>query len=167
MTMKTTSDERGRDYSGLVSKAAELAVKGPSREDAMRLVTDLLWDGLSEKGVDWLGFYLTNPAGDAMLLSCCRPKPACSPIGLHGVCGKGYLEGRPQVVEDVYALGDDHIVCDPENLSELVVPLFDDGGRCYGVIDLDSKRRASFRPEDAEGIEAVLVAAGLSRKLPG
>jgi putative methionine-R-sulfoxide reductase with GAF domain len=65
------------------------------------------------------------------------------------------------VVPDVHALGENHIVCDPRNLSEVVVPWLDGGGRCFAVLDLDSRALAAFTDEDARGLEAVLKAASL------
>ncbi len=140
--------------------AAPLATRG----DKIAAATRILWEGLSREGVDWLGFYEINEAGDAMLLLSREPKPACSPIGLHGVCGRSWRERLPQIVEDVHALGGDHIVCDPENLSEVVVPCLEAGGECWGVLDLDSRSPSAFSSSDAEGLRRVLIASGLSAK---
>ena len=150
-----------RDYPALAKKLLT-AASVTDRDERMRAVTDLLWEGLSGQGVHWLGFYKLAEAGDAMVLVACRPRPACSPIGMHGVCGKACIERRSQVVEDVFALGDAHIVCDPSNLSEVVVPLQDPGGSCREVLDLDSRERGSFTQEDADGLATVLRAAGLT-----
>jgi putative methionine-R-sulfoxide reductase with GAF domain len=133
-----------------------------NRDERMRVATDLLWEALRDCGVHWLGFYRLTESSDSMVLVACRPKPACSPIGLHGVCGRGCLERRFQVVEDCHALGDAHIVCDPANRSEVVVPLLGKNGSCRAVLDLDSRDLASFDERDAEGLATVLRAARLT-----
>ena len=151
-----------RDYDACVTEIRKLLEPEDGREERIRAVTDMLWERLKGEGVAWLGFYAINGAKNAMALSSCRPKPACSPIGLHGVCGKAWRTGRPQVVEDVHALGEEHIVCDPANRSEVVVPCFEKAGPCWGVLDLDSTELSSFTAADAQGLRKVLLAAGLT-----
>jgi|YelNatPaOPRAMG01_1025707.scaffolds.fasta_scaffold12998_1 putative methionine-R-sulfoxide reductase with GAF domain len=151
-----------RDYAACERRLAADLPTRLTREERLRACVELLWEHLRGQGVDWLGVYLINDARDAMLLKECRPRPACSPIALHGVCGRAWKEGRPQVVPDVTALGEAHIVCDPANLSEVVVPLFEPDGTCYGVLDLDSRTKAAFSDADAQGLRSVLRAAGLT-----
>ncbi|MGC8722624.1 MAG: GAF domain-containing protein [Acidobacteriota bacterium] len=153
-----------REYEACERGLAEALPAHLGREGRLRACVELLWEHLRSRGVDWLGVYLINDARDAMLLHECRPRPACSPIPLHGVCGRAWKEGRPQVVPDVTALGEAHIVCDPANLSEVVVPLFEPDGTCYGVLDLDSRTKAAFTDADAEGLRRALQAAGLTAR---
>lgn len=150
-----------RPYGKLAEAARRGSAGWKDRREALRGLTDLLWEGLRSTGVDWLGFYVPDGAGEALLLESCRPVPACSPIGLHGVCGRAFLEKRAQVVPDVRALKENHIVCDPRNLSEVVVPCLDGEGRCFAVLDLDSRTLAAFTEEDAFGLESVLKAASI------
>jgi putative methionine-R-sulfoxide reductase with GAF domain len=128
----------------------------------MRRLTDLLWNALGGTGVSWCGFYLPAEGAKEMVLLACRPKPACSPIGLHGVCGKALLSRRAEVVEDVLLLGPAYVACDPRDRSEVVVPLLAADGTCTGVLDLDSHEARAFNRKDAEGLASVLRAAGLS-----
>jgi L-methionine (R)-S-oxide reductase len=151
-----------RDYDACVTEIRRLLEPEDGREERIRAVTDVLWERLKGEGVAWLGFYTINGAKNALALSSCRPKPACSPIGLHGVCGKAWRTGRSQVVPDVYALGEEHIVCDPANRSEVVVPCFEKAGACWGVLDLDSAGLAGFTEDDVQGLRRVLLAAGLT-----
>lgn len=134
-------------------------------------MTDALWEGLAQTGVSWLGFYLgpgqTMPDGrtvgpDEMLLGPCRPRPACSPIGLHGACGRCWRERGPLVVRDVRLLGADYVACDPRDMSELVLPLVDARGACAGVLDLDSHETGAFSERDATDLLSVLDRAGLT-----
>ena len=151
-----------RDFEGIEREIRGALTAGATRGERKRTVVDLLWSHLNGAGVAWLGFYDIAEAGDSMLLTVCRPRPACSPIGLHGVCGKAWKERAPQIVDDVHALGASHIVCDPSNLSEVVVPCLDADGSCWGVLDLDSRALASFTEADVRGLRRILRAAGLT-----
>jgi putative methionine-R-sulfoxide reductase with GAF domain len=99
---------------------------------------------------------------DQMTLVCREPKPACSPIGLHGMCGRGMLDRRPLVIADVRTLGPNYIACDPKDQSELVIPLLGQDGSCDAVLDVDSWDLASFDDLDAAGMTRVLLALGLT-----
>lgn len=149
-----------RPYVELAS-AVSAVDAGASREARMQRAVDVLWDALHATGVSWLGFYLHH-GGDELVLGPRRDKPACSPIGLHGACGRAFRSGRPLVVRDVLDLGADYIACDPRDRSEVVVPLFDAAGRCWGVFDADSHSVAAFSADDAAGLTRVLAAAGLT-----
>lgn len=138
---------------------------GASREATMRLATDALWDALSPHSVSWLGFY-TKPRGrDELILGACRDKPACSPLGLHGICGQSFTAGRPIVVRDVATLGGNYIACDPRDKSEVVVPLMEpanSGPVCWGVLDLDSHEVGAFDDRDAAELTRLMERLGLS-----
>jgi putative methionine-R-sulfoxide reductase with GAF domain len=143
--------------------AASLSAAG-SREERMRAVVDALWEGLREKGVSWVGFYLDRPGepDDRRLeLGPYRDEPACTPIGLHGVCGQAFRFRLTRIVPDVSELGEDYIACDPRDRSEITVPLVDESGACWGVLDLDSRDVAAFDEADEQGLYRVLKAAGL------
>ena len=154
----------------MAARVGGRAAGGADLSVAARLC-DVLWEALAPTGVSWIGFYVGPgvPAGEGgvagpeqMLLAPRRDKPACSPIGLHGVCGRGWRERRSIVVRDVAVLGADYVACDPRDKSEVVVPLFDDAGGCWGVLDADSFDVGSFDEADAMRLERVLVGCGLS-----
>lgn len=136
----------------------------------MSALADALWARLAGTGVSWIGFYL-GPGeamedgrvvgANEMLLGPCRDRPACSPIGLHGACGRSWREGVSLVVRDVADLGEGYVACDPRDRSEVVVPLMDDAGRTWGVVDADSFEVGSFTRADADGLARVVVAWGL------
>ncbi len=135
----------------------------PRNSDLQRFV-HILWENLSETDVAWLGIYgivSTNSTMQLELLAR-EDKPACSPIALHGVCGKSFISKKIQIVEDVFALGENHIVCDPRNLSEIVIPLLDRSGDCWGVFDLDSRSKGSFGTRDAFWLLHILKKAELT-----
>jgi len=155
-------DRTRRDYRACVHELKSAGLERLSRDARMALVLDVLWKHTKDADVAWLGLYTLAEGGDEMVLAVCRPAPACSPIGLHGVCGRAWRERRVQIVPDVHALGEAHIVCDPSNLSEIVVPVLNEDGTCDAVLDLDSKELDAFGESDAEGLKAVLSAAGLT-----
>jgi putative methionine-R-sulfoxide reductase with GAF domain len=130
----------------------------------MRLAVDLMWDHLQRAGVSWIGFYVDQPQEPddrRMVLGPCRDKPACSPIGLHGVCGQALRSKQTRIVRDVRDLGDKYIACDPRDRSEIVIPLSDGSGACWAVLDVDSHEVNSFDESDDAGLRRVLAAAGL------
>lgn len=134
------------------------------REGHMQMLVDALWPMLSVRGVSWIGFYLKDPRRDQMILGPRRDKPACSPIGLNGVCGRCWLERRPVTVRDVASLGNAYIACDPRDRSEVVIPLFEADGTCYGVLDADSYDAGSFETADVVGLVQSVEHAGLSAR---
>ena len=145
-----------RDYAGLSPHAPA------GRDERMRAAVDALWEHLSPRGVSWIGFYLKVDGREEMVLGPRRDKPACSPIGLHGVCGRSFLAGRPIVVRDVAMLGGGYIACDPRDRSEAVIPLFEHDGSCWGVLDADSYDAGAFDEIDVEGLTGFVERLGLS-----
>jgi putative methionine-R-sulfoxide reductase with GAF domain len=132
------------------------------RMAAMQTFVDAAWELLAPTGVSWIGFYLQSGT-DEMVLGPRRDKPACSPIGLHGVCGQAFTSRLPRVVEDVRTLGPNYIACDPRDQSEVVLPLFDAQGTCWGVLDVDSYDIGAFTEADVQGLGMALRRAGLTR----
>lgn len=154
-----------RDYASMVA-SAQAAKENGTREQRMQRVVDLLWDGLRNTGVSWIGFYIDQPDQSddrRMVLGPRHDRPACSPIGLHGVCGQSLVSRQIRIVDDVADLGPNYIACDPRDRSEIVVPLIDEAGVCWGVLDADSFEAGAFTETDAEGLRAVLVAASLTQ----
>ncbi len=132
-----------------------------SREPRMRAFADALWAQLAPSGVSWLGFYL-HDGQDHLILGPRRDKPACSPLGLHGVCGRAFREKRPIVVSNVSVLGENYVACDPQDRSELVVPLFEPDATCWGVLDLDSHELGAFTQADVDALVPLLRMSGLT-----
>jgi len=132
-----------------------------TRAERMRRVVDALWGACRPTGVSWVGFYLPDGT-ESLVLGPARDKPACSPIGLHGVCGQAFRARSALVVQDVADLGENYIACDPRDRSEVVVPLLDAAGNCTGVLDVDSHTVGAFDDSDVAGLTAVLTAAGLT-----
>jgi putative methionine-R-sulfoxide reductase with GAF domain len=157
--------EQAREYAVVASRIRDRVRDQSSLQERMKIVVDLLWDGLGDKGVSWVGFYLDQPGQPddrRMILGPSRNKPACSPIGLHGACGRALLSRQPLIVRDVKELGANYIACDPRDRSEIVIPLMDAAtGSCWGVLDLDSFEVGAFDEGDERGLREVLRAGGL------
>lgn len=128
----------------------------------MQSVVDALWSAFGAQGYSWVGFYVIDDDKQSMILTHRQPKPACSPIGLHGCCGRSWREQRSLVVHDVAALGNGYIACDPRDRSEVVVPLFNADGSCWGVLDVDSFDVGAFTEHDVTGLTSLLERAGLT-----
>ncbi|MCC7389795.1 MAG: GAF domain-containing protein [Phycisphaerales bacterium] len=135
-----------------------------TREDRMTALVDDLWRRFATAGYSWVGFY-TKAQDDQMILGPRRDKPACSPIGLHGMCGLAWRERRAVVVADVRRLGHHYVACDPRDMAEVVVPLLEPDGSCWGVLDADSFEVGAFTAADARGLAALVERAGLSEPL--
>jgi len=146
-----------------VSSLPALADPPARRLAAVRAI----WRHLADSGVSWVGFYLVPggiPPGSPvteLLLDCREPKPACSPIGMHGVCGQSFLGRTVRIVEDTRDLGAAYVACDPRDRSEIVLPVAFADGPPTGVLDLDSHDPGRFGPADERGLRAVLGAAGI------
>lgn len=110
----------------------------------------LIWQFLPD--LNWAGFY--RNIGGELVLGPFIGKPACIRIAWgQGVCGTAAATGLTQVVVDVHA-HPNHIACDANSRSELVVPVIGSEG-VIAVIDLDSPALARFDIEDAQGIERI------------
>lgn len=132
--------------------------------DRMTVFVDLAWARLRETEVSWLGFYVVSPTDpESLILGPRRDRPACSPIGLHGVCGQSLRSGLTRVVDDVLELGSDYVACDPRDRAEIVIPL-SGGPRGHHpadmVLDLDSFEPGSFSDTDDLQLRACLVKGG-------
>ncbi|XQU07075.1 GAF domain-containing protein [Halomonas sp. LY9] len=114
--------------------------------------------------LNWVGFYLQREA-KVLCLGPFQGKPACHPIPFSkGVCGAAAREQATQRVDDVHAVAD-HIACDANSNSELVVPIVTDGF-VWGVLDIDSPQHARFSQEDQAGIEALVATFMRQTDLP-
>lgn len=110
----------------------------------------LLYHGLP--ALNWAGFYFLR--GETLVVGPFQGKPACVRIPLgRGVCGTAAAERRTLVVDDVNAF-DDHIACDVDSRSEIVVPLVRDD-RVLGVLDLDAPVTGRFDADDQAGLECI------------
>lgn len=101
--------------------------------------------------INWAGFYLYK--NGKLILGPFQGKPAVAEIAIgNGVCGTAAESLKTQLVEDVHSHCN-HIACDLETSSEIVVPIILSDGSLFGVIDIDSPILSRFDEEDKTGLE--------------
>lgn len=100
--------------------------------------------------LNWAGFYFLR--GRQLALGPFQGKPACVRIDVgRGVCGTAVVRRAAVLVPDVHAFPG-HIACDSASRSELVLPVWNDGG-LLGVFDLDSPELQRFTPLEQHWLE--------------
>ncbi|NRB53528.1 MAG: GAF domain-containing protein [Saprospiraceae bacterium] len=105
----------------------------------------------------WVGFYLVK--NGKLMVGPYQGTLGCLHIDFSkGVCGKAASTKETQIVAEVHALaqGTDHIACDPNSQSEIVVPVLDAEGELLAVFDVDSTLPASFDEVDQQYLENLL-----------
>ena len=140
--------ENSVNYGSVCAQLEALTQGVPHKIANLANASALLWQELPE--INWAGFYILEE--NMLVLGPFQGKPACIeiPVG-KGVCGTAVQENATQLVEDVHKFPG-HIACDCASRSEIVVPIRD-GGRIWGVLDIDSPHLARFTREDQEGLE--------------
>lgn len=102
----------------------------------------------SIRDLNWAGFYFYKE--DELILGPFQGLPACTRLSLDkGVCAKAFCNKKTIKVDDVHEFTD-HIACDSQSESELVLPLFNEE-KVYGVLDLDSPIKNRFTDIELEG----------------
>lgn len=103
--------------------------------------------------INWVGFYFLS--NNELVLGPFHGIPACVRIPLgKGVCGNSALQRRAIIVENVNDFPG-HIACDPNSVSEMVIPIIHNG-KLYGVLDIDSPVRSRFSSKELELFESYL-----------
>jgi GAF domain-containing protein len=106
----------------------------------------------------WTGFYVVDPEKpDELVVGPYQGTLGCLriPFG-RGVCGAAAATLETQVVEDVNAIAN-HIACDVNTNSEIVVPVLGKEGELIAVFDVDSTAHGSFDATDKEWLERILT----------
>jgi GAF domain-containing protein len=146
-------DELARQLEGLLSGERHRIANAAN-------MAALLYRSLPE--INWIGFYFLEDG--ELVVGPFQGKPACVRIALgRGVCGTAAARRTTLVVPDVHAFAD-HIACDADSNSEIVVPLIR-GRMLIGVLDVDSPRIGRFDEQDRTGLEqlAAIFVASLDR----
>ena len=106
---------------------------------------------------DWTGFYVVDPGKkDELVVGPYQGTLGCLriPFG-KGVCGTAAAQEKTQIVDDVQAI-ENHIVCDVNARSEIVVPVFDADQNLIAVLDIDSYQPGAFDEVDRDHLEAIV-----------
>ncbi|HKK74696.1 MAG TPA: GAF domain-containing protein [Saprospiraceae bacterium] len=105
----------------------------------------------------WVGFYCVQDG--RLSVGPYQGTMGCLHINFdRGVCGRAARERTTQIVGDVHALaqGKEHIACDPNSASEIVVPVFNQEGDLIAVLDVDSTQQHSFNAIDQTYLEQIV-----------
>lgn len=105
----------------------------------------------------WVGFYCVQDG--RLSVGPYQGTMGCLHIDFgRGVCGRAAREKATQIVGDVHALaqGKDHIACDPNSASEIVVPVFNRHDELIAVLDVDSTEQHSFNDLDRHYLERIV-----------
>ena len=136
------------DYKTLNEQLRELTKGTPYRVANLANAAALLYHSL--ENLNWAGFYLAE--GEELVLGPFQGKIACVKIPMgRGVCGSAFEQNRTLVVDNVHHF-DGHIACDSSSLSEIVVPIRNNG-KVVGVLDIDSPVENRFLENDRVGLE--------------
>ena len=102
----------------------------------------------------WTGFYLLD--GDELIVGPYQGPVACQLLAKDtGVCWAGINQGKSIIVPDVHKFPG-HIACDSRSNSEIVVPVYGQGGKIEGVLDVDSRDFDAFDETDRHWLEKML-----------
>jgi len=101
----------------------------------------------------WTGFYVLREGN--LVVGPYQGPLACQVLEKNkGVCWAGVKGKKTIIVPDVHKFPG-HIACDSRSNSEIVVPLSDDNGRIWAVLDVDSRRLDAFSDVDREWLEKI------------
>lgn len=140
------------------ARAAIRATLGEERDPGVKMVTVNCLLKTYLPYYYWVGFYLMRTP-ELLVVGPYQGTLGCLyiPFG-KGVCGRAAASGKTQLVADTHALapGTEHIACDPNSASEIVVPVFGPEGELIGVFDVDATLPAAFDAVDQEELEGLL-----------
>ena len=143
--------EKEKKYQLLVEQVRSLA---EGEDDAISVMANVSAAIHEAMGFFWTGFYVV--CGDELRLGPFQGPVACMHIGYgRGVCGTAWQRGETVVVPDV-ELFPGHIACSSLSRSEIVVPVWDAGGKVRAVLDIDSRELATFDDVDRRWLEKIV-----------
>ena len=142
-----TKQER---YKALLPQIASVVEGEPDLIANMANVAAMLHETF---GFWWTGFYRVE--GEELVLGPFQGPMACTRIKKgRGVCGTAWQEETTQVVPDVDKFPG-HIACSSASRSEIVVPVFHEGG-VIAVLDIDSAELNTFDQTDRYFLEQMV-----------
>ena len=142
-------------YSDVAREIAAVIEGEPSRTARMATASCLLSLAFPETYF-WTGFYVVDSQKtEELVVGPYQGTLGCLRIPFsRGVCGACAAQKQTIIVPDVHAFPG-HIACDSQTNSEIVVPVFDEQGELFAVLDVDSTKLGSFDEDDQAGLEAI------------
>lgn len=105
---------------------------------------------------DWVGFYFVDPEKDKTLTLGPYVGDPTEHVNIQfgvGICGQTAETKKVFLVQDVSQVTN-YLSCSPQVKSEIVVPIFKDGG-FVGELDIDSHITGPFTEEDEEFLDLI------------
>ncbi len=136
---------------------AIIATVGDEQDEVMQMVTVNCLLKTFLPYYYWVGFYLVREG--RLVVGPYQGTLGCLYIDFgRGVCGTVAATGQTKIVGDTHALeqGKEHIACDPNSRSEIVLPVRRADGSLLGVFDVDSSVEDSFDEVDQRWLEKIL-----------
>ncbi len=144
--------DKTAEYEGILSRLESIIDKRICLTGNLANITALIKQHLT--AINWVGFYLVR--NNCLEINAFQGLPACTTIKKgQGVCGTSWTENKTMIVSDVRAI-DNHIACDCNSLSEIVVPIHEDN-EFYGVLDIDSPVIGRFDATDASYLQKIVA----------
>lgn len=116
----------------------------------------------------WIGFYIVeNSKNDKrkLIIGPYQGTFGCLNIDFNrGVCGRCAREQKTQIVDDVHS-DNEHIACDVQSQSEIVVPVFNKTKNLIAVLDIDSDKLKAFDEIDQNYLENIIYEHFAKNKL--
>lgn len=139
------------DYNNLIKSIKAIIDKNCSLVGNLSNIASFIYHNISD--LNWVGYYLIE--GSNLVLNTFQGKPACNIIKLYnGVCGHAVKERKTIIVPNVLEF-ENHIVCDADSKSEIVVPIWKNN--CIiGVLDIDSNIINRFNEKEKAFFEEVV-----------
>ncbi len=139
-------------YERIYAQLDELFLKTKNKTSRLASIAALLHHKMSH--FFWTGFYLLSEG--ELVVGPYQGSLACPVLEKNkGVCWAGILRRQAVIVPYVHQFPG-HIACDSRSNSEIVVPLFDEKGEVWGVLDVDSRDLDAFTEIDREWLEKIV-----------
>jgi L-methionine (R)-S-oxide reductase len=148
------ADKRAR-YVALRAEIAAVIAGEPNRIARLASAASLLAQAFPDRFF-WTGFYLVDPDKPReLVIGPYQGTLGCLRIPFDkGVCGACASRRESIIVPDVHAFPG-HVACDSRSNSEIVTPVFDQGGALAAVLDIDSTQFGAFDDIDRDGLQAI------------
>ena len=145
-------NKKKKRYIRLIAQISELMKKSNDVTAQMATVAAVLYHKMDY--FFWCGFYRVDK--ENMVVVTYQGPVACQLLPKpNGVCWASVLENKSIVVADVHSFPG-HIACDSRSKSEIVIPVRDQQGNVFAVLDVDSKDVNSFDETDCFYLEKIV-----------
>ena len=139
-------------YERILLQLQDLLKKTDNKISRMATISALLHHKMPQ--FFWTGFYILTE--DELIVGPYQGPLACQVLEKRkGVCWEGVLQQKTIIVPDIHKFPG-HIACDSRSNSEIVVPLFNQDGQVWAVLDVDSQKIDAFSEVDRDWLEKII-----------